>query len=261
MKFLRRILIAAAASLFALCMGTTVAQASAPDWLNIDPNETLIVMGGTDDPHAQDQMSRVAHWVQPHNIQTVDYAASFGPVIGNQPYDASVEDGKQRLRELLATQPAGKRVTVVSISQGGRIVGDLAREFDVPEYAGRVRFIGMSDPRDSLRGLEARFAGMGLPGATATGSRPATQHVEYTSVCIEGDPICADVVDPAAAAFGFYCTHAGGCGGIDYHYGNLHHLEVRSLRTEGATTYVMMKAPTPTGQIAETFTPATGLHY
>lgn len=261
MKFLCRVFTVAAMLLLAVCMGATTAQASAPGWLRIDPNETLIVMGGTDDPRAQDQVSRVAHWVNPDNIHAVEYVASFGPVIGNQPYDASVEDGKQRLRELLATQPAGKRVTVVSISQGGRIVGDLAREFDTPEYAGRVRFIGMSDPRDSFRGLEARFVGMGFPGVTATGSRPATQHVEYTSVCIEGDPICADVVDPAAAAFGFYCTHAGGCGGIDYHYGNLHHLEVRSLHTEGATTYVMMKAPTPAGQITETLTPATELHY
>ena len=233
-------------------MATTPADAKTPTWLAITPGTKLVVMGGTDDPDAKDQLKRVADWAPPEDISTVSYPAAFKPYLGDYTYDESVEIGKQKLTEKITDESNGDSVVVVSLSQGARVVGDTASDMDTPENTGKATFVSMGDPRFPQTGAEVVYHDTPINGyVSPQGERPATEHVEHVSVCIKGDPLCSGYYGPVDAGFGFFCTHSGGCPGIDYHYGNTENLEIAASRQEGATTYILLDAPHPGVQIAE----------
>jgi hypothetical protein len=224
------------------------AQAALPEWLD-SPKENVIVIGGTDDPQAKDQLGRMDGWTDDsHNVKVVEYPAEFFP-IGKMPYDQSVEVGKANLRQEIEQTEGPK--TVVGMSQSARIVGDVAEEYDSSENADDLEVILLADPRFPSTGAEEVLDGMSLLGATATGERQPTQYVRSTSVCIKGDPVCGMGGHPANILPGFICIHSGGCPGSNANYGHLDELEVSNTWQEGETTYVEMDAPHPWRIVAE----------
>lgn len=233
--------------LLTLVVGGT-AHAALPTWLNT-PKENVIVIGGTDDPQAEDQLGRMEGWTdESHKVTVVEYPAEFFP-LGKLPYDQSVEIGKENLRQ--EVEETDGEMTIVGMSQSARIVGDIAEEYDTAENADNLEVVLLADPRFPETGAEEVLHGLSALGATATGERQPTQHVSSTSVCIKGDPVCGMGGSPANILPGFVCIHSGGCPGSNANYGHLDELEVRNTWQEGETTYVVMDAPHPWRIVAE----------
>lgn len=238
-----RVVIASVAMMMCVFGMTSPASAQIPVWLQSIYGAPLIVMGGTDDPQAETQLARVGSWTLSDKLRPLPYPASFGPLVGSLSYDDSVAGGVHALQQtLLHTEMP---VVVASFSQGGRVIGDVANVMDTPENAAKVKFVTLSDPRMPGSGIEAELFGTEVLGATARGSRPATQHVEYTSVCIVGDPVCAGIGHPANVIPGFVCIHGDKCPGNMYHYNNLENLEVVARWQDDATEYIVLAAPHP----------------
>ncbi len=227
---------------FAL-VSPVAAQAALPEWAP-QMNENMIVIGGTDDPTAKDQLGRMDGWTDDSTVSVVDYPAGFSPAVGDTTYDDSVKIGKQNLRKEIDDTDGS--MTIVGMSQSARIVGDVVGEYDSAENADDMNAVLMADPRFPKTGLESVLAGSSALGATATGERQPTEHVEVTSVCIEGDPVCDFGGSPLNIAPGFFCIHSGNCGDESTaNYGHLDELEVEETWQEGQTTYVVLDAPHP----------------
>ncbi len=235
-----------------VAFGTGTTQAARPDVVP-PPKGTTLLVGGTDDPHADDMLDETVGrgWFaggEPY--RRVNTPAGFGAgwdgvavvpfVLGDRgrvvTYNGSTAAGTSAVLDALRDTPGP--VTLVSTSQGANVVYDAAyiAVRDGVRSPDDIELVMLAPPRFKNTGLEVVAPSL-LPGVYTNGpvDPAATAGVQVTMVCIASDPICGFDVYSRSSWFyalpGYVQVHAR-------EYGNLRTMRVISDERDGDIRYV-----------------------
>lgn len=181
----------AVAAVAVVGLATFAASANGQSLSGVGNDATILLFGGTGNPAAEGMERQL-------DGQPVDGAAEikrvltpqqFAPIYGERSYDDSRNEGVVEAKTaILEAQAEGGPVVVTDYSQSASVTSqafdELARE-NVP--LDNVRVVHVANPRTPVTGLEARLAGVAIPGVTALGSAPDV--VDGYSICWVQDPI------------------------------------------------------------------------
>lgn len=247
-KFCLRTVIATVALLLAACLAVGAAQAAPQP--TVPSDTTVYVVGGTDDPNADDMLVRVQQWWPGVATHTVATPETFGVGWEGTPFVLTLSKGDGSGRTFNGSTDAGtvlveqaildanSPIVLATMSQGSVVTWNALYLIhrDHPEEEGKIvaAYIA-ADPRFPNTGLETWFPSF-LPGLATNGPHdPAdTGSIPIVSQCIMGDPVCGfnpyNVSSYFYALPGFFELHSK-------QYGNVPDMTIVKQWTEGSTTY------------------------
>ena len=235
--FAGRVLIAAALAVALAAALVAVAAAAAPR-ANAGAlsrfGDTIFTVGATGDPNADNRRDFVLRLTGKEPV-AVPYPAA---VVG---MGDSVSEGVANLTAALEASEGP--VTVVALSQGAVVGGNVAHQRDTAEHALLENYILMGSP-DFQHGVSDRlpFGSIPLIGLPLEGSR-GTQFVQVDMICSAGDVLCDPAGSPVNYLPSFLFVHMGLAGGDNYN--NLDEREVVWTSEDGETTYYVYAGQHP----------------
>ena len=196
--------------------------------------DTIFTVGATGDPNADNRRDFVLRLTGKEPV-AVPYPAA---VVG---MGDSVSEGVANLTAALEASEGP--VTVVALSQGAVVGGNVAHQRDTAEHALLENYILMGSP-DFQHGLSDRLPVGSIPliGLPLEGSR-GTQFVQVDMICSAGDVLCDPAGSPVNYLPSFLFVHMGLAGGDNYN--NLDEREVVWTSEDGETTYYVYAGQHP----------------